>query len=94
MHIEWRETIINKKNEILLLLTDKWCDWEASYAIAVTNAFSDYVVKTIALNKSPKVFMGNLCANVDYCMNEYLDFSNAAIIVLPGGLSWEENDYD
>ena len=26
---------MNRKNEILLLLTDRWCDWEASYAIAV-----------------------------------------------------------
>ena len=84
---------MHKKSEILLLLTDKWCDWEASYAIAVANSFSDYAVKTIALDKNPKVSMGNLCANVDYCMNEYLDFSNTAIIILPGGLSWEENDY-
>ena len=30
---------MNKKNEILLLLTDRWCDWEASYAIAVANVF-------------------------------------------------------
>ena len=57
---------MNKKSEILLLLTDKWCDWEASYAIAVANSFSDYVVKTIALDKNPKVSMGNLRANVDF----------------------------
>ena len=43
---------MDKKNEILLLLTDRWCDWEASYAIAVANTFSDYVVKTIALDLS------------------------------------------
>ena len=85
---------MNKKNEILLLLTDRWCDWEASYAIAVANVFSDYVVKTIALNTSPKVSMGNLCVNIDYSIDDYLNFSNTAIIILPGGLSWEENDYD
>ena len=85
---------MNKKNEILLLLTDRWCDWEASYAIAVANVFSDYVVKTIALDTSPKVSMGNLCANIDYSIDDNLNFSNTAIIVLPGGLSWEENDYD
>ncbi|WP_434689376.1 type 1 glutamine amidotransferase family protein [Hungatella sp. SB206] len=85
---------MNKKNEILLLLTDRWCDWEASYAIAVANVFSDYVVKTIALDTSPKVSMGNLCVNIDYSIDNYLNFSNTAIIILPGGLSWEENDYD
>ena len=76
---------MNKKNEILLLLTDRWCDWEASYAIAVANVFSDYVVKTIALNTSPKVSMGNLCVNIDYSIDDYLNFSNTAIIILPGG---------
>ena len=65
---------MNKKNEILLLLTDRWCDWEASYAIAVANVFSDYVVKTIALNTSPKVSMGNLCVNIDYSIDDYLNF--------------------
>ena len=83
--------LMNKKNEILLLLTDRWCDWEASYAIAVANVFSDYVVKTIALDTSPKVSMGNLCVNIDYSIDDYLNFSNTAIIILPGGLSWEEN---
>ena len=32
----------NRKNEILVLLTDRWCDWEASYAIAVAEAFGGY----------------------------------------------------
>lgn len=82
------------KNEILLLLTDRWCDWEASYAVAVANSFSDYEVKTIALNKSPQISMGGLKTSIDYCISDYEDFSNAAIAILPGGLSWEENDYD
>ena len=71
---------MDKKNEILLLLTDRWCDWEASYAIAVANTFSDYVVKTIALDTNPKASMGNLCANIDYSIDDYLNFSNTAIV--------------
>lgn len=82
------------KHEILLLLTECWCDWEASYAIAVANSFSDYVVKTIAIDKNPKVSMGNLCAVIDRRITDCVDFSNIAIVVLPGGLSWEENDYE
>ena len=58
----------------MLLLTDRWCDWEASYAIAVANVFSDYVVKTIALDTSPKVSMGNLCVNIDYSIDDYAIF--------------------
>lgn len=85
---------MNTKKEILLLLTDRWCDWEASYAIAVANSFSEYVVKTVAIDKKPIVSMGNLSTSVDYCISNFNDFSNVAIIILPGGLSWEENDYD
>ena len=47
-----------KKKEILLMLTDCWCDWEASYAVA--NAFSDQHVRTIAIDKDDIVQMGGL----------------------------------
>ena len=38
--------------------------------------------------------MGGLKTEIDYCIKDYRDFSNTAIVILPGGLSWEENDYD
>ncbi len=85
---------MNNKNEILLVLTDKWCDWEASYVCAVTNSYLDYSVKTIAVDKKPKVSMGNISANIDCCIEDDIDFSNVAIVVLTGGLSWGEHDYD
>lgn len=81
------------KNEILLLLTDRWCDWEASYAIAVANSFTDYTVKTIAIDNCPKLSMGGVKASVDYSISDYRNFDALAIVILPGGLSWEENDY-
>ena len=81
------------KNEILLVLTDRWCDWEASYIIAVANSFSDYTVKTIAVDTDPKVSMGGVRAQVDYRIEDYIDFHALAIVILPGGLSWEENAY-
>lgn len=84
----------NTKNELLLFLTDNWCDWEASYAIAVANSFSDYIVKTISLDNIAKVSMGGIRAEIDYDINSYQNFDNLAMIILPGGLSWEENDYD
>ena len=81
------------KKIILMVLTDKWNDWEASYAIAVANSFSDYAVMTIAIDKYPKISMGGINANVDYCMSGYDNFNDVAIAIFPGGLSWEENDY-
>lgn len=65
---------MDKQNEILLLLTDRWCDWEASYAIAVANSFSEYVVRTIAIDKEPKVSMGNLSVIADCCIADYVNF--------------------
>ncbi len=81
------------KKTILLVLTDKWCDWEASYAIASANSFFDYEVKTIAIDKNPKISMGNICASVDYCIDDYSDFNDTSMVILPGGLSWRENSY-
>lgn len=83
----------NIKNEVLIVLTEQWNDWEASYAIAVINSFSDYKVKTIAIDDSPKISMGGINAAIDYTINDYQDFDNIAMVIIPGGLSWEENNY-
>lgn len=82
------------KSEILLLLTDSWNDWEASYAIAVANSFSDYTVRTIGTDTLDKVSMGGIKAKVDYDMKGYSNFDNLAMVIMTGGLSWEEKDYD
>jgi putative intracellular protease/amidase len=82
------------RNEILLVLTDQWNDWEASYAIAVANSFTEYVVKTIATDSNNKISMGGINAQVDYSIDSYQNFENLAMIILPGGLSWEDNSYD
>lgn len=81
------------KKEILILLTDQWCDWEGSYAIAVVNSFSDYTVKTITIDDQPKTSMGGIRASIDYCIENYQTYDNLAMVIIPGGLSWEENDY-
>ena len=72
------------KNEILLILTDQWNDWEASYAIAVANSFSEYVVKTIATDIHDKISMGGIIAKVDYSIKNYQNFEHLAMIILPG----------
>lgn len=80
--------------EVLLFLTDQWADWEASHAIAGINAAPQYVVKTIAIDKQPKVSIGGLRAEIDYEIDEYENFDNLAMVILTGSFSWGESRHD
>ncbi|AGY81123.1 type 1 glutamine amidotransferase family protein [Carnobacterium inhibens] len=80
--------------DVLLLLTDKWADWEASYAIAEVNSVPQYSIKTIALDKGSKASIGGLRAEIDVSIKEYTDLSNLALVILPGGFSWQDNRYE
>jgi len=80
--------------EVLLFLTDEWADWEASFAMWLTNSVPEYTVKTIAIDKQPKVSAGGLRAEIDYTINEYECFDNLAMIVLTGSFSWNKHSYD
>lgn len=82
------------EKDVLLLLTDKWADWEAAYAIAEVNSFPDYSVKTIALDKVSKASIGGLRAEIDLLIEEYVDLNNLALVILPGGFSWQDNRYE
>ena len=79
---------------VLLVLTEYWADWEAAYAIAGVNDKQGYVVKTIALNLMPKVSIGGLRAEIDYCVGDFMDFSDVEMVILPGGYTWMEDNYD
>lgn len=79
--------------EVLLVLIDQWADWEASYAIWLTNSVSQYAVKTIAVDTQPKASMGGLRAEIDYAISEYENFENLAMVILTGG-QWRKNPYD
>jgi len=80
--------------EVLLVLTDQWADWEASYAIWLTNSVPEYTVKTIAVDKQPKVSAGGLRAEIDYPIDEYEHFDNLAMVILTGSFSWKNNRYN
>ncbi len=83
-----------KPKEILLVLTNQWADWEAAYATASLHAFFGYAVKTIAVDKEPKVSMGGLRAAIDYTIDEYDNHANLAMLILPGGASWQEESHN
>ena len=78
----------------LLVLTDQWADWEASYAIWLINSVPEYTVKTIAVDKQPKVSAGGLRVEVDYAIDEYNHFNNLAMVILTGSFSWSKDRYD
>ena len=80
--------------EVLLVLTDRWADWEASYAIWLTNSVPEYTVKTISVDKLPKASLGGLRAEIDYAIGEYANFDKLAMAILPGGFTWVKNPYD
>ncbi len=74
--------------EVLLVLTDRWADWEASFAIAGINGTEGYAVKTIAVDQAPKVSMGGLRTEIDYGLAEYENWDHLAMVILPGGRAW------
>ena len=80
--------------EVLLFLTDKWADWEAAYVLPEVNSVSHCTVKTIAVDKQPKVSIGGLRAEIDYTTADCQNFDNTAILILPGGFNWQEAPHD
>ena len=83
-----------QKKEVLLLLTDHWADWEAAYAITGINMSENYEVKTIAVDKEPKLSIGGIRAAVDYTLADYTNFDHLAMVILTGGFTWTESPYD
>lgn len=80
--------------EVLLVLTDRWADWEAGFAIAEVNSVPAYAVKTIAVDKQPKPSIGGLRACIDYALAEYEITDALAMVILPGGFAWKEGRHD
>ena len=80
--------------EVLLVLTDRWADWEASFAIAEVNSVPEYAVKTIAMDKNPKISIGGIRAAIDYTVGQYRITDTLAMVILPGGLAWKESRHD
>lgn len=80
--------------EVLLLLTDRWGDWEASFAIAEVNSVPQYVVKTVAIDRKPKASIGGIRAEIDYAIDDFSSFDRLAMLILPGGFSWQESRHE
>jgi len=83
-----------QKKDVLLLLTDHWADWEASHAIVGISFAEQYAVKTISIDKQPKVSIGGIRAEIDCTIEDYQNLDNLSMIILTGSFSWGEHRYD
>lgn len=75
------------KKEVLVFIFDGYADWESAYICAEINLpESDYIVKTLSLDKEPKISMGGFRVIPDYSVSDYpKDF---AMLLLIGGYAW------
>ncbi len=73
-----------------LLVFDGLSDWEPGLALAEMNKSADYQVKTVGFSQDIAVTMGGVSIIPDCALNE-IDYSESAILVLPGGEMWEND---
>jgi putative intracellular protease/amidase len=77
--------------EVLVFVTDGFADWEAAYVCPELNKpGTNYRVKTVAIDKSPKTSMGGLRVLPDYEISEQSFLSEMAMLIIPGGTGWHE----
>ncbi|BCZ45934.1 glutamine amidotransferase [Clostridium gelidum] len=77
------------KKEILVFIFDGYADWESAYICSELNeSETDYIVKTLSLDKEPKISMGGFRILPDYSVSDY--HKNFAMLLLIGGSAWME----
>jgi putative intracellular protease/amidase len=77
------------KKEILVFIFDGYADWESAYICSELNeSENNYIVKTLSLNKEPKISMGGFRIIPDYSVSDYP--KNFEILLLIGGHAWIE----
>ena len=69
------------KKEILVFIFNGYADWEPAYVCAELNSSdTDYIVRTISLDKNPKVSMGGFHVLPDYSIADYP--ANFSLLIL------------
>lgn len=78
------------KKEVLVFIFDGYTDWESAYICSELNApETDYVVKTLSLNKESKISMGGFRIIPDYSVSDYP--KSFEMLLLIGGYAWKEH---
>jgi putative intracellular protease/amidase len=84
-----------KKKTVYFFVFEGFADWEPSYALVGINKSRAYTIKTIAIDKTHMRSMGgvSIFPDLDFLpgtdLND-IDPSNTAMVILPGGVAWEE----
>lgn len=77
------------KKEILVFIFDGYADWESAYICSELNeSDTDCIVKTLSLDKKPKISMGGFRVLPDYDVSDYP--KNFEMLLLIGGEAWKE----
>jgi len=77
------------KKEILTFIFDGYADWESAYICSELNSLeTDYIVKTLSLDKEAKISMGGFHVVPDYSINDYPE--KFEMLILIGGDAWME----
>ena len=80
-------------NTVLILLSEPFADWEAAYICPELNKLEDYEIKTVSLSKAPVTTMGGLKVLPDYDIDNIPENINIKLLLIPGGLSWDNTEY-
>ena len=80
-------------NTVLILLSESFADWEAAYICPELNRLEDYEIKTVSLSSMPVTSMGGLKIVPDYDIDNIPDNVNIKLLLIPGGLSWDNAKY-
>lgn len=77
------------KKEILTFIFDGYADWEPAYICSELNApDTGYQMKTISLDKAPKLSMGGFRVLPDYSLDDFPKTFH--LLILSGGYAWME----
>ncbi|NMM62994.1 glutamine amidotransferase [Clostridium sp. P21] len=75
------------KKEVLVFIFNGYADWESAYICSELNELeTDYIVKTLSLDKEPKISMGGFRIIPDYDISDYP--KNFSMLLLIGGYAW------
>ena len=78
------------KKEVLVFIFNGYADWEISYVCSELNSpETDYIVKTLSLDKEPKISMGGFRITPDYSISDYPQ--KFEMLLLIGGDAWMEH---
>jgi putative intracellular protease/amidase len=84
---------MEKKNVCYLFVFEGYADWEPALATVGLTLYSDFEVKTFSFDGLPLRSMGNIKVQPDLSLRE-IEADAADIILLPGGVAWEDGRND